>query len=111
MTHTSGGMAVEKDVRAISGLLECIGVDVVKVVIMEVCCLGNLRGFAPLLSLVYGGAFDLRSVELVGCDRAVEVLTEVFDMSPTFVSGSSSFAVLPVAEHMHGISQVPRAFG
>ena len=73
--------------------------------------ISGLLDFASLLSVVYGGAFDLRSVELVGCDRAVEVLTEVFDMSPTFVLGSSSFAALPDAEHMHGISQVLRAFG
>ena len=59
LMDASEGMDIERDVREISALLGCMGVD--RVVIMEVFCLGRLRAFASLFGLVHGGAFAPRS--------------------------------------------------
>ena len=57
---TSEGMEVERSVREISALLECLGVGVEKVGIMVVFCLGRTREFASLFGIVCGGAFYKR---------------------------------------------------
>ena len=60
-------------VREISALLECMGIGVDNVDIMEALCLGHVREFAPLCALVHRGACDSQGwLEVVTRDRSAE---------------------------------------
>ena len=100
-------------VREISALLECMGIGVDNVGIMEALCPGHLREFAPLCALVHRGACDSEEwLRVVRRDRSAEVLAdgERHDVSLR-IGLAEQCSVLFGAETRQGISQVPRNLG
>ena len=100
-------------VREISALLECMGIGVDNVGIMEALCPGHLREFAPLCALVRRGGCDSQEwLEVVRRDRSAEVLADGERHDVFLCIGlAEECSVLPGAETMQGISQVSRNFG
>ena len=87
-----------------------MGIGVDNVGIMEALCLGHLCEFAPLCALVRRAACDSqRWLVVVRRDRSPEVLAggERHDVSLRF-GLTEECSVLPGAETMQGVSQVPR---